>query len=157
MKVKIGYLLLVTGLLLSGCQKSGQLGTGRDEHNQINVTSTYPYELQTKLAEPLVTEPQQTAAAVEPALNKPNNSKVASVDTATTVTPAPVITTPKTTELSKWQPNEVHLIRGNELISGLQRELGRKPNIDEMRKRVQSHMGLSAAQAQNLVEVLSRG
>ena len=53
-----------------------------------------------------------------------------------------------------WQPNEGHLIRGNELIGGLQRDIGRKPSATEMQSRLQSHMGLSATQAQKVIAAL---
>ncbi len=63
---------------------------------------------------------------------------------------APVIAKPQ----SNWTPNEVHLIRGNELISGLQRDIGRKPTQVEMQQRLQTHMGLSAPQAERVIATL---
>ncbi len=153
-------LFLVTGLLLTGCQTAGQLGSNRDETNQIDVTSTYPYELQTKLVDPVPEPKQTTTAVIEPEIAQPTKNKVASIPAAATevpaTTPPPAIEIkPQARELSSWQPNEGHLIRGNELISGLQREIGRKPTTAEMRARLKSHMGLSAAQAEKLAEELS--
>ncbi len=74
-----------------------------------------------------------------------------------TVAEAPVLQTapaPAAPVLSNWQPNEALLIRSNELIAGLQRDIGRKPNNTEMQQRLQTHMGLSAAQAQQVITVL---
>lgn len=55
---------------------------------------------------------------------------------------------------NNWQPNEVHLIRANELITGLQCEIGRKPNKTEMLQRLKSHMGLSIPQAEQVISNL---
>lgn len=55
---------------------------------------------------------------------------------------------------TNWQPNEALLIRGNELLNGLQKEQGKRPSIAEMQKRLQSHMGLSAVQAMQLITAL---
>ncbi len=53
-----------------------------------------------------------------------------------------------------WQPNEALIIRGKQLIIGLQRDIGREPNVGEMQQRLQTHMGLSLAQAQKLMAEL---
>jgi hypothetical protein len=53
-----------------------------------------------------------------------------------------------------WQPNEGQLVRGGELVMGLQREIGRQPSSGEMQNRLQSHMGLSSAQATKVLEEL---
>lgn len=74
----------------------------------------------------------------------------------TTVPPVEPIATPQPIhkEASNWQPNEVQLIRGNEIITGLQREIGRKPAAKEMQQRLQSHLGLSESQAQQVISSL---
>jgi hypothetical protein len=53
-----------------------------------------------------------------------------------------------------WQPNEVLVMRGAELIKGLQRELGRQPTDSEKQNRLQTHMGISGLQAQKVIERL---
>lgn len=72
------------------------------------------------------------------------------------ITEATIAPIAATKPVSNWQPNEVHLIRGTELINGLQRDLGRKPNAIEMQQRLQSHMGLSDLQAQQVISHLSK-
>ena len=61
-------------------------------------------------------------------------------------TPSPTV--------SNWQPNEGHLMRGKELIKGLQRALGRQATAEEMQKRLQSHMGISSTQAMIILHKL---
>ncbi|HSX21104.1 MAG TPA: hypothetical protein VLG38_08305 [Gammaproteobacteria bacterium] len=55
---------------------------------------------------------------------------------------------------ANWQPNEALIIRGRELLTGLQKEIGKKPSITEMQKRLKTHMGLSAEQSQQLIAIL---
>lgn len=61
---------------------------------------------------------------------------------------------PVTNILSNWHPNEAQVIRGKELIAGLQRDIGHQPNTTEMQQRLKTHMGLSDLQSQHLITIL---
>lgn len=50
-----------------------------------------------------------------------------------------------------WHPNEALIIRGSELLIGLQKELGTKPDDLQKQQRLQSHMGLTSSQATKLI------
>ena len=67
---------------------------------------------------------------------------------------APAQAAPTIQAHNNWQPNEVVIMRGGELIKGLKRELGRQPSESEMQTRLQTHMGLSAIQAKVVIEKL---
>jgi hypothetical protein len=88
---------------------------------------------------------KEIAAVATDAAQLPANA-VAPTPTAPTTTTAPIA--------SNWKPNEILLLRGNELIAGLQKEIGHKPSAEEMQKRLQSHMGLNAEQAQGVIASL---
>ncbi len=92
---------------------------------------------------------------IETKRRKPRN-ELATV--APSITKAPEVSNAAVAQPSaqptNWKPSQILLIRGNELIGGLQKEIGRKPNKEEMLKRLQSHMGLSSDQAQAVIASL---
>lgn len=88
--------------------------------------------------------------AAAPASEITNTTSTAPTPTTPIVEPTPA----PAPVLSTWQPNEAYLFRGQELISGLQRDMGRQPSQQEMLQRLQTHMGLSAAQAQQIIATL---
>lgn len=53
-----------------------------------------------------------------------------------------------------WQPNEAQIARGQDLIDGLCEEISHAPSIQEIERRLQSHMGLSKTQAQKVIAAL---
>lgn len=100
--------------------------------------SKTPEDEPTKIAQPRKPRPKvQTSAPENIASDSPRT-----------------ITNNQALSSNNWQPNEALLIRGTELIHGLQRELGKKPSPNEMQQRLQSHMGLSNTQAQILLSTL---
>lgn len=139
--------LAIISMLISGCS-----------HKQHHTTATHQTHINTIAA----SEPDKSVD-IHPIASPEKNPKPITRRTATTVQPSPtpdptpldtpvatVVTAPKGT----WMPNEVHLIRGNEIIEGLQRDIGRKPTLMEMQQRLQTHMGLSAPQADQIIATL---
>lgn len=125
------------------------------ENTQMNVLAPLSKNTETTEEKAIAeTEPVQIPAPVKKPRIK--SSTTASIPPAPATAPAP--SSPQMAQTlppqQDWQPNEALLIRGNELITGLQRDIGRKPNLTEMQQRLQTHMGLSAPQAQQVIAVL---
>lgn len=156
MKIAILIGLSISGALMSGCASNNvamsKPKASVDNTQQVAIIAA---------PEPLNSNPEVTPEPPKPVVRR--TAVIPQVETVIVATeipaipeppistpPAPVIAEPK----SNWIPNEVHLIRGNELISGLQRDIGRKPTLLEMQQRLQTHMGLSAPQANQVIATL---
>lgn len=173
MRLGLVILTITNSLLLSACagtKTEFQFGNtvppasssthndlgNTQENTKMNVLApTAAIEPQNVTLEPL---PQEPVKVVQPKRIKPNPT-VATLNVAPEATEPAAATLPTTLApaapvISNWQPNEALLIRSNELIYGLQKELGKKPSTGEMQKRLQSHMGLSAMQAQQVIAAL---
>ncbi len=53
---------------------------------------------------------------------------------------------------NNWQPNDGHIVLAGEIVMNQQRELGRRPSVQEMQQKLQALMGLSAAQASTIID-----
>lgn len=178
MRFKIITTLVLSTLVLSGCEKTnvqfGQsnetpvmhddLGNVRENmkleplapisdssHTQENIAPAV--KAAPKVAKPKVLIPKVNTneiASTEPASNVPTTALAPATPAPATALAAPATAAVK----NDWQPNEALLIRSNELLFGLQKELGKKPTVAEMQKRLQSHMGLTATQAQVVIAAL---
>lgn len=137
MKIAILVCLGISNVLISGCSSTQQQ---LDNTPDIAI-ATPPISVEETIQ---VAKPKPTVRRVM--VVPPPNEPVA----ATEIIPEP----PKSTLKSDWVPNEVHLIRGNELIKGLQKDLARQPTLSEMQQRLQTHMGLSAPQADQVIATL---
>lgn len=153
MQVKFMIILVAATVALAGCN-----------HNQ-SVPAANVEPIETPIVTPTPVEPATTRPTVRKIKRQPSTTQTeASIapESAPTqeLVPTQTVTTPEVkrpvvqSKISNWQPNEASLFRGKELINGLQRELGRQPNQAEMQKRLQTHMGLSAVQANKLVAAL---
>ena len=143
------FLILATALALSGCAST----------NPEATSTTADTNMQDSMSPPAATEiPPESS--IDPAPTTKPRRRARATDTTIPGTPGtPEAAASQTTEqlsnaVSKWQPNEGHILRGNELMIGLQREIGRQPTVTEMQNRLRTHMGLSAAQAQKLIATL---
>ncbi len=54
----------------------------------------------------------------------------------------------------EWHPLEGHLVRAGDLVMDLKRKMGKDPSHREMLTHIQSNMGLTAAQAEKVLEEL---
>lgn len=169
--MSIVRLILATSssILLTACVTFGQPPYAQNE-NPMSPDPLYaedPTKIPVKM-EPAVNQDDESASTQAP---QPAPKKVKAcpkkVSTSSTSNIAPLPAPESSVQmvkqeppaqpaptLSNWQPNEALIIRGHELITALQRDIGRKPNVSEMQQRLQTHMGLSAAQAQQLIVTL---
>lgn len=177
MKIAILICLSISSALIGGCastQHSQNQHTTNIATSESNVTVVD--NIQVAIPEPqnvksdVIPEPPKPVmprTAVAPTTTPPSSSiaeptstdvAVVTTEISTTQEPAPILTPAAPPTIaepkSNWTPNEVHLIRGNELISGLQRDIGRKPTLSEMQQRLQTHLGLSASQANQVIATL---
>lgn len=176
--MKLGNLILIIGssMLLAACAVTVQDEVAEDQNerpymqntNIENVnTQASPYQYMHQSKEE-ANNPQTNVATsnekIPPQL-KAKRPKISQIQPAPTENTANVEqqslvidNTPKEAPvvhvLNNWKPNEAQMIRGNELIAGLQKDIGRKPNSDEMQQRLKTHMGLSDAQSQQLITLL---
>lgn len=159
-------LLVVVSILLTGCSSDTHKTTigFKDSPRAltvaiqtVEVTPTKESEVDTADATPSIESIAEAAPIAETPLLAPRKKISTAIKEVVIEQPAILITEPvnaPTPVISNWKPNEVHLIRGAELINGLQRDLARKPNVAEMQQRLQSHMGLSESQAQQVISHL---
>ena len=166
----ITALLIIGNIFLSGCGSSqSQIATPQIKEpeiqavaqeteilhveeaqlqtNAIEIEQTLPVKPKVTLKKPRnITKDASIIAPSPNLIDLPPENTVKSTITVQAPVAAPVP--------DNWQPNEVHLIRANELITGLQREIGRRPNKTEMLQRLKSHMGLSIPQAEQVISDL---
>lgn len=164
-------LFVVVSILLTGCSSDTHKTTigFKDSPKSltvaiqtVEVTPIKEAEVATEKATPKAdATPSESIAEATPIpetpLLAPRKKMSTAIKEVVIEQPAILITEPvnaPTPVISNWKPNEVHLIRGAELINGLQRDLARKPNVAEMQQRLQSHMGLSESQAQQVISHL---
>lgn len=168
--MRLGILVItISSLTLVACNKTTyQFGNTvpaptSSTHNDLgNVQENTPMNIIAPLSENNPnneTLPSEPKKIVQPNKLKPAINSTANNTVTNNIEPAAPITIPAPEQIARpaptnWQPNEALIIRGNELLSGLQREIGKKPTVNEMQKRLQTHMGLSAPQAQQLLGVL---
>lgn len=159
-----------SSILLTACVTFGQPPYAQNE-NPMSPDPLYaedPTKIPVKM-EPAVNQDSDETTNAQTTQPAPKKVKACPKKTNTNATssitplPAPESTVQMVKQepiaqpvptLSNWQPNEALIIRGHELITALQRDIGRKPNASEMQQRLQTHMGLSAAQAQQLIVTL---
>lgn len=168
--MRLGMIItLAASILCVGCgsKTDFQFGntvpsTSPSMHNDLgNVQENEPMNVLAPISEaaPEVI-PAEPVKVVQPKRLRPAINTTANAAPEKTPTeilaPAQQIAQPQLAQPAptNWQPNEALLIRGNELLNGLQKEQGKKPSIAEMQKRLQSHMGLSAAQAMQVITAL---
>lgn len=150
--MRIGILsIIISSLVLTACQKT-QLQFGQPDatpvmHDNLgNVRENMQLE---PLAPISKTAPKQKAKTQLSA--KPSVETTATAPKNPISPPATVKQEQEVATTTTWQPNEALLIRGTELLLGLQSELGKKPTILQMQNRLQTHMGLNMAQANQLI------
>lgn len=174
--MKLSKLIFILGssFLLAACSATIQDEMAEDQTarpymqntsiDNVNTdASPYQYMHQTKEeATQPVTNVAQPNTSAPPTLKtkRPKISQIQTTTTeSTTVTDTNIVQNqeiPVTNVLSDWKPNEAQLIRGHELIAGLQRDIGGKPNMLEMQQRIKTHMGLSEVQSQQLIMALGQ-
>ncbi len=174
MHFRIITTLILSTSLLVGCEKTNlQFGQPNETpvmHDDLgNVRENMQLEplapisqdssvLETPATPPAnkIAQPKRTSPKVKPnelaITNAPTTHNLPTVNNAPP--PSTATTNLSTNIQNTWQPNEGILIRSNELLFGLQKELGKKPSVAEMQKRLQTHMGLTAAQAQTVITEL---
>lgn len=150
--MKIGILsIIISSLVLTACQKT-QLQFGQPDatpvmHDNLgNVRENMQLE---PLAPISKTAPKQKAQTQLSA--KPQAETTATAPKNPIPAPTTVQQEQQQEVATTWQPNEALLIRGTELLLGLQSELGKKPSMLQMQNRLQTHMGLNTAQANQLI------
>ncbi len=160
MKFGIYTVIVLSTLTLIGCEKT-ELSFGQSNEtpvmhdNEGNVRENMKLEPLAPISEntPIAPAPQKIAKPKTlPKLDNTAHNIPTTPTPTTPVTPEPSALS--TNVASQWQPNEALLIRSTELIAGLQRELGKKPSPTEMQQRLQTHMGLTATQAQTVISVI---
>lgn len=95
--------------------------------------------------------PQRVVSKPQPKANPVTPNVITPAEQPVTL---PLPTSNPNVATSNWQPNEALLIRSNELLSGLHKELGKKPTEAQMQQRLQTHMGVNATQAQQIIAAL---
>lgn len=162
--------IIISSILCVGCGSKTDFQFGNtvpsptpSMHNDLgNVQENEPMNILAPISEAApevmpvepnkVVQPRRLKSAINSTANLAPEKAPAEI-----ISPAPQLAPPQQVAQpapANWQPNEALLIRGNELLNGLQKEQGKKPSIAEMQKRLQSHMGLSAAQAMQLITAL---
>lgn len=163
MKIAIIVCLSICSALISGCG-----ATSAPQHKQLHANNVAATKTEIVTENTQIATPEPKNIAPETILESPKPivrhvvalpAPIQPTETVVAIeTPAPTPTAPPVQTVAapknNWIPNEVHLIRGNELISGLQRDIGRKPTPLEMQQRLQTHMGLSASQANQVIATL---
>jgi len=148
MQFQNSVILLAITSVLTGCTGSQSSIIAEQRADQENSMQQTPI-----VEEAITPEPEKPKKIRRPKVlptDQPTATPGAQEAPVTTNQPAAVI--PDTS--STWQPNEAHLARGGELILGLQHDMGKQPSVNDMQSRLQTHMGLSSAQAQKLITTL---
>lgn len=149
--MRIGILsIIISSLVLTACQKT-QLQFGQPDatpvmHDNLgNVRENMQLEPLAPISKTAPKQKAQTQLSAKPAVETTATAPKNTISPPTTVKQEQEVAT------TTWQPNEALLIRGTELLSGLQRELGKKPTVLQMQNRLQTHMGLNIAQSNQLI------
>ena len=167
MNMRLGlFAISMLSLALVACQKTefqfGQPDTTPVMHDNLGNTRE---NMQLEPLAPISSNTENldkvAAPAVQRVVSKPQ-PKINNNAPNVAIAPAPIeqpVTLPLPSSnpnvaTSNWQPNEALLIRSNELISGLHKELGKKPTTAQMQQRLQTHMGLNPVQAQTIIAAL---
>ena len=152
------FYLLTTSLVLSGCATTVEttdeyLAPANEAVTDGNWNNRTEYQHYEAKKEQKKTD-QNHAEQQE---RKESQNKQTNTETTRKKlypTKPPMYSATPSPTVSNWQPNEGHLMRGKELIKGLQRALGRQATAEEMQKRLQSHMGISSTQAMIILHKL---
>lgn len=160
MKLKISWLLLLT-TALSGCHTNHPVqncanASSNTKASVAPIEQTTPQPVEN--ATTVIPDVTKTTIMVDPAANP---AKQPAVVAKVIRTPEPQVmpNISKETQapvIEIWQPNEAQIARGGELILGLKTEIKREPTKHEMQKRLQTHMGLSATQAEKIITALQQ-
>lgn len=158
MQIWIVAFVFISNIFLTACATT-QANTPQAQMPSHSVAATI-----TQLEDPAPITTDVELAATEEQLEpivikkKPQVAKkVIPQDTPSqpiATAPQPTLAPAPAPANTNWKPNEVHLIRGSELVNALQLNLGRKPTIAEMQQLLQTHMGLSPDQAQQIATSL---
>jgi hypothetical protein len=160
MKIAILICLSMSSMIISGCGSNKATQRQQMHTDKVAVVETNGVTENIQVATPVPQTAEIIPESPKPIVRRvtlatsPTEVVTAEIPEQPIATPAPAPITAIATPKTNWIPDEVHLIRGNELISGLQRDIGRKPTTLEMQQRLQTHMGLSALQADKVITTL---
>lgn len=149
-------LLLLTITVLNGCQhQQASFDSNTTEpqiaHNAVEIKEQDHIgslnNKQSNIRKEL--GPLEDSIAIN---NSSSNNKKTTAGSITSVEKDKRDLTPPVVDL--WQPNEAQIARGQDLIDGLCEEINHAPSMQEIERRLQTHMGLSKTQAQKVIAAL---